>query len=244
MTELSLEAQGTTGRGRSGALPLGVGVVVLFAQFYALHYLYRPDNFIFECRAMASPVFCSLLSSGVMRAAAVIGAAALFLLARPSSLAPLRAGHRPGWAWAAAQVAGFGLILSPLTFLTDGAGSGAFALAVALWLTGLLAAGLGTLFFFVRPADWARAVQIAGPGLWVILALAFFLPDVAPLIRDVVQHIWNIGPVTHATFVSATFVLELLGEDGLHGSGRSLHRRERVRGRRRPAVLGCRRASC
>ena len=111
--------------------------------------------------------------------------------------------------WAAAHLAGFGLVLAPWTFLHDGAQAHIFAIGVICWLAGGAMAGLGAVFFLAGPARCVDVARAAGPGLAIVSALAILAPEIG----DLGQHVWYFGPITEITFASVTFVLEAIGMD-------------------------------
>ncbi|MEM1159493.1 MAG: exosortase E/protease, VPEID-CTERM system [Pseudomonadota bacterium] len=215
MTDLSLQTSGTTypAQTRRGRWRLATGAAVLVVELLVLYALYHPANFVFECRGYASPIFCGFLSAGVMRAAAVVGALVLYLLARPRT-AQVLTGHSPGAGpgWAALHLLGFGLILAPLAVVTEGISTALFTGAAIAWLAGGMAFVLGGAFFVAPPAAWMAAARSAGPMLALLLVAALALPDIAPWIRDQVQFLWHLNIVTEATFWSVAAVLEFFGE--------------------------------
>lgn len=195
------------------AWPFLAAACILAAELLALYFLYHPERFIFECRAYAPPLFCGFLSAGVMRGAALIGAVALYLIARPALRDTLRGAARPGWGWGCMQLAGVLAILAPQAFLAEGATPPTFAMAAALWVVGGIVATVGTLFFFVPAAGWAATARRAGPALPLLLLGALILPDVAPWVRDQVQYLWQYEPVTEITFHASHAMLELSGRE-------------------------------
>ena len=186
---------------------IGVGALVA-TELLIISLLYG-HAFDFECRAMAPAFFCATLSGAVIRAIAMTGVAAVFLLARPAALSRLLGGlrHRPAWGWVAAQIAGFVLILLPWTFLTDAASGGVFAFAALLWLTGAALATLGTALSVANGQTWASAAREAGAALPIVLAVAAVAPEIAAAF----QFVWKWEPITAFTFAAVQSSVEALG---------------------------------
>lgn len=193
---------------RPALLLLGAVAGLVALQLVAISLLYG-HAFEFECRAMAPAFFCAGLSGAVIRAIAMTGVAAVFVLARPAALAEIGSGlrHRPAWAWIAVQVVGFLLILLPWSFLTDAATPGVFLTAALLWLVGAIAATLGTALALAPASTWVAAAKRAGAALPLVLLVAALAPEIAASF----QVLWKWEPVTAATFSSVQLVLETIG---------------------------------
>lgn len=211
MTQANTPAPALKEAGRAGGLGAGFWIVagLVGVELLAISLLYQ-HGFRFECRARAPAVFCGALSTGVLRAMAAMGAAALILVASPVLRAALTAGsrRRPDAFWLAAQICGFAMILAPRGFLDEASGAATFALAVTLWLGGMALAAGGAALAAFGPAHLGRAARLAGPGGAIAVAVALATPELAAM----VQRVWTWSPITHATFHSAQALLEALGQ--------------------------------
>lgn len=164
----------------------------------------------FDCAASGAFDACRLLRGLVGRAISVLGVAAFLVWAWPQVFARLlrcgRAGAGGG-PWPLVHAAGLVLLFLPLAAAGTADFSGAFTLALGPWLAGAAAAVAGGLFWVAPPAAWRG---LGGHERRVILAalvLALFLPDLAALAAP----LWDLGPLTAATFAAVVALLQLLG---------------------------------
>lgn len=201
-----IDTSGRQGTGASKALFFFLGLLAV--QLAAVSLLYN-HAFTFECRAAAPAWLCGGLSGGVVRVMAAAGVLGLYLMVRPQVRAPLSQGRASlSGGWLAVQLAGFAAVLLPWTFLRDGASAPVLSAAFALWLGGLGALALGTLFSPVAPRRWREALAEAGPGLIVALGVALLAPEIAAIF----QKIWRIDAVAEATFRTAEMMLGLFND--------------------------------
>lgn len=194
--------------------PLGafwVLLALLLAELLVISLAYN-HAFEFECRAVAPVALCAGLGFGVVRAMAIAGALGVLLIARGAALQPLRDGVRPRLAlpWLGLQLAGFAMILAPLGFMGDGVSPFLLWNAMALWLAGLAAAGIGAVLALLPPEALRDAVRVLGG--WT-LALLVGLAGFAPEIAAAVQSLWRWPAIATATFHAAEALLSLIGED-------------------------------
>lgn len=190
------------------AQPILLVLGLLCLELFAISILYN-HSFEFECRASAPAFFCAFLSQSVIRAICVMGALAVFLMARSAVASGLlaRVRPRPALQWLMVQVAGFVLILLPWTFVSDGVSGLTLSLAAVLWLTGGALAAIGAALALIPGAGWRHMLAETGLPLFGILLIAGLAPEIAA----VFQNVWKFDPLTEATFRAAQSALEAVG---------------------------------
>ncbi len=162
----------------------------------------------FDCTASGAFDACRLLRGLVGRGISAVGVAALMAWAWPGVLSRLLQGGGEGRrAWAALHLAGVVLLFLPLALAGGSDFSAAFALALLPWLAGAGAAGAGGLFWLAPPAAWGGLSARERRVIAGALILALLLPDAAALAAP----LWDLGPLTAATFAAVVLVLRLEG---------------------------------
>lgn len=163
----------------------------------------------FECRDVASPLFCGQVSMLATRALLVICFLAMAILARPGLVAPLSAAGglraRP-WLWM--HGTGVGFILAPWFLLADLGDPRIFGLTVSLWAAGGLTAAVGALLAAAPPAAWLAVLRRGGVALAGVLALAAVLPEAT----EALYPIWRSPALTDATFAAVVMLSEAFGQ--------------------------------
>lgn len=166
----------------------------------------------FDCAASGAFDACRLLRGLAGRAISVVGVAALLVWAWPQVFARLaaagggRAWRRPApWPWL--HAAGVAMLFLPLALAGSADFSAGFARALLPWLAGAAAAATGGLFWVAPPAAWAGLGWREGRVILAALVLALLLPDLAALAAP----LWDLGPLTSATFAAVVGLLRLAG---------------------------------
>ena len=205
---LDVRPIGERERAFSAMVPLLIVAVVAIFQLVAISLLYN-HAFVFECRAVASPVFCGFLSSSVVRVICILGAISLLLMARPLLVSNLKEARRESLSmpWMGIQIIGFILILLPWFFVGDGVSTSTFAAGVFFWVAGAILAGLGTIFAAIELKGWQKLLSQAGLLLAGIAVVAGLAPEGAAIF----QKIWKFDPLTEITFLAAKVFLESMG---------------------------------
>ena len=201
------EQRGSERRTLGALVVLGV---VLAVELLAVALLYK-HNFEFVCRDAAPVWVCAGLSGAIVRAIAMAGVAAVILIARREVLGMFAGAIQRtlSMPWMVVQLVGFLAILLPWFFVRDGISPSMMAVAVALWMGGGLAAGIGAALALVRAADWNAMGRSVGIGSFVALGIAAFAPEIAGLF----QNVWKYDPVTEFTFASVQGAILALGYD-------------------------------
>lgn len=187
---------------------LALAFAVAAAELALLSLAYQ-HNFEFECRARAPAWFCGGLSAGVLRTMVVVSALALVFAARPAARATFRLRLAIDWRWAVVHLAGVVAIMAPWLFLSDASSPFGFAVAICLWLLGLVAAASGAALALAPINSWLGSARALGRLAIPVLGVAFLAPEIAA----VAQWAWKWPMVAVITFEATAGLLAALGQD-------------------------------
>ena len=171
-------------------------------------------NFEFTCRAAVPAFICQFLSLAVERAVFFAGVLIIMALSKPQ-IVKILGGGLPGrderHRWLVVQMAGFALVLLPLSFMADTASRAIMVLAFALWGAGAVLMTSGTAFSLLTYPRWKLLVQEIGTIGLALLTLSIAAPEIIRELRG----IWFFEPLTTLTFNAVVALLDLFGVDAI-----------------------------